>query len=360
MHVSFTNLIQLFLAAQLSVYVVLTFRTKRLLPFSLLMATLCVHMFANVAADTGIAQQFSSLTFAFRFLYGPLLFLAVRDMLKDAPELQIRDLYHGMPFFIAVPIASPHVLFDILGVASIAVYFTLTMRRVASVKRHSLDLVSCPSAGRIAWVNTTTSALVAISIFDITHSLGSKYFSVLNNPVMPQLTLVFLLLLFNWFALKTIRYPKAFAGFTARDLAQLQASESPPQQQLSDDETQQIETAIAQLKTRQLYLDPELRASDLADAVGIKQRLLSRGLFALTGMRFNTLVNSLRINRAKQLIAQTPDEKLNLLNISYKAGFNSKTAFNTSFKAMTGMTPSEYKNTLKSRSYSGSGTQSMG
>lgn len=345
-NVTLANLFQLFIAAQFSVYIVLTFRRQRLLPFTLFLVTLGLHMVANFLTDTQILTHDFDITFSFRFLYGPLLYLAVREIIKNTPDLTAKDLCHGIPFIIALPTASAYFIFDILGILSIAIYFFFTIRLVNRVKNLSADVVSAPGGGRIDWVQTTAFGVILISVFDITHTMGNKYFSVLNSPIYQQLTLIMLMFLLNWFAYKAIRYPEEFDGFTRSDMEQLE-QEDEVSESLNDQEIELIDNAIAVLKDRNIYLDPNLRASDLADCVELKQRFISRALYLHTGMRFNTFVNSLRIDKAKQLISQAPNDRLNILAISFEAGFNSKTAFNTSFKTFTGMTPSDYKNSLK-------------
>lgn len=346
MQITLTNIFQLIIAAQFSVYVILMIRTIRLLPFALLLFSISAHMVMNVLIDSQTISHAFDFTFSFRFLYGPLLYLAVREIIRKTPKLNYQDGFHAIPFIIAIPFATSHFIFDILGIFSLFLYFTLAIKLVKKVKQQSADLVSAPGVARIDWIQTTAIGIVLISVFDIAHLMIFKYYGLQSSVSFDQLTLIMLIFLLNWFAVKAIRYPEQFDGFTNNELMHNQNVDG-DSDALNDEETSLIKKAIVYLKEEKLYLNPNLRASDLADALKLKQRFLSRALYLHTGMRFNSFVNSLRIDKAKQLISNTPNDKLNILAISFEAGFNSKTAFNASFKTITGMTPSEYKKTQK-------------
>ena len=47
-------------------------------------------------------------------------------------------------------------------------------------------------------------------------------------------------------------------------------------------------------------------------------------------------------------MADAETDRLSLLGIGFAVGFNSKTVFNTTFKKVTGQTPSEYKKQIGS------------
>lgn len=44
-----------------------------------------------------------------------------------------------------------------------------------------------------------------------------------------------------------------------------------------------------------------------------------------------------------ELIRNTDDDKLTILEVLYEVGFNSKSSFNTAFKKHTGVTPTQFK-----------------
>jgi AraC-like DNA-binding protein len=97
------------------------------------------------------------------------------------------------------------------------------------------------------------------------------------------------------------------------------------------------------LETQALYLNPDLRLSDLGTALGIRpyrvSEILSRGLQT----SFYDLINSYRISRAQKLLSSPESAHLNLLGVAMESGFRSKSVFNEVFKKVTGKTPSEYR-----------------
>ena len=113
---------------------------------------------------------------------------------------------------------------------------------------------------------------------------------------------------------------------------------------LSDQELQrQRERLTGVLESKALYLNPELRLSDLATALNIRpyrvSEVLSRGLQT----SFYDLINSYRVAKAQELLCSRDSSHLNLLGIAMESGFKSKSVFNDVFKKMTGKTPSQFR-----------------
>ena len=91
------------------------------------------------------------------------------------------------------------------------------------------------------------------------------------------------------------------------------------------------------------YLDSELNLVRLAEMLSITPHQLSYIINTGFNENFFQFINKYRVERAKTLLCSNRDVKM--LAIAFDAGFNSKTAFNTTFKKITHQTPSEYRRT---------------
>ena len=115
-----------------------------------------------------------------------------------------------------------------------------------------------------------------------------------------------------------------------------QTSESQPV--IGNELMQRISRLMDQEKP---YLSSELKVSDLADRLGTNSRNLSDCIRNSTGNTFANFINAYRIDYAKQLMRQQPDMKISEVFLS--SGFANETTFFRIFKAVTGMTPNEWK-----------------
>lgn len=91
------------------------------------------------------------------------------------------------------------------------------------------------------------------------------------------------------------------------------------------------------------YLDSELNLVKLAQMQGMGIRELSYLINQGFGENFNQYINKYRIEESKRLLSDPNFAHLNMVGIAYQSGFNSKTIFNTTFKKITGETPSEFR-----------------
>ena len=94
------------------------------------------------------------------------------------------------------------------------------------------------------------------------------------------------------------------------------------------------------LEDEQLYLDSELKLSDIADRLNSNRSYISMCINSQEGCSFSGLLNRYRVAYAQQLMRQQPDMKLS--NIATESGFSSEQSFYRAFKTATGLTPREW------------------
>ena len=98
------------------------------------------------------------------------------------------------------------------------------------------------------------------------------------------------------------------------------------------------------------HLNDDLNLSELAKQVGISNHHLSRVINQRAGQTFYDFINQHRVEYAKKLF-QDPeyDSEHTIIEIAFKAGFNSKASFNRVFKKHTGQTPSNFRSEARKR-----------
>lgn len=98
------------------------------------------------------------------------------------------------------------------------------------------------------------------------------------------------------------------------------------------------------MDAQQMYLRSGLKVSDIAVALGTNSRYVSDCINAIRHCSFNQFVNDYRLEHAKNLLLQHPDQKMSA--IATESGFSNDKAMTRYFKEHTGMTPTEWKNKL--------------
>lgn len=96
------------------------------------------------------------------------------------------------------------------------------------------------------------------------------------------------------------------------------------------------------IEEEKLYLRKNLRISDVASELATNKTYVSAILNSLSGEKFTSLITRHRIEYAQRLMREHPDMLLD--DVADESGFSSRTSFFRNFKALTGMTPQEWKN----------------
>lgn len=97
----------------------------------------------------------------------------------------------------------------------------------------------------------------------------------------------------------------------------------------------------SKMTTEKLFLNPNLKLSDLANEINISTHQLSQILNENLGKNFSEFINEYRINEACQLLFT--HENLSIDGIGYEVGFNSKSTFFAAFKKQKGVTPAIFQ-----------------
>lgn len=97
------------------------------------------------------------------------------------------------------------------------------------------------------------------------------------------------------------------------------------------------------LEKDKIYQNPELSLTTIAEKLSISCTYLSQLVNVLSGNTFPDLINLYRVRDAEHKLTDTKFFQYTILAIGLEAGFNSKSAFYSSFKKHTGITPSQYR-----------------
>jgi AraC-like DNA-binding protein len=166
----------------------------------------------------------------------------------------------------------------------------------------------------------------------------------------------------TWFAFSTITY---FVGYFAihqsetfkaqpqkisifDDLLEtsVNLNQKPSQHDLESTK-KEVEKLEKYMAEHNPYKNPKVSLSELALQLQIPAHLLSKIINDHYQQNFFDFINHYRIEEFKKMVIDPKNHNLTFLGLAYEVGFNSKTAFNRSFKKITNQTPREYLDGIK-------------
>ncbi len=116
-------------------------------------------------------------------------------------------------------------------------------------------------------------------------------------------------------------------------------------QEIFDENLQLLKAKIeAYMKSNKPHVNPRLTLNELAEKLKIQPHTVSKVINDGFNKNFFDFINTYRIEEFKERMSDPKFKNYTLLSIAFEVGFNSKTAFNRSFKKLTNQTPKEYYN----------------
>jgi AraC-like DNA-binding protein len=120
---------------------------------------------------------------------------------------------------------------------------------------------------------------------------------------------------------------------------------------LRDEQAEEYLTKLLQyMDEEKPYFDGDLTINDLSRKTGIPRHHITEVLNEKHHRNFFSFVNEYRIREVISRISDPKYKHYTILAIAFDAGFNSKSTFNTFFKAYTGKTPSVYREEISRES----------
>ena len=149
-------------------------------------------------------------------------------------------------------------------------------------------------------------------------------------------------LMSNWTVLLLISFLIFFSiGFSNifQGISSLKEKES-EKQPISMETVKLIQQYMLESKP---YLNHLLTIDNLANQLNIAPRTLSQIINRHFLQNFFEFINQYRIDESKILLVSEEHRKSTMLEVMDLAGFNSKATFNTFFKKIVGLTPTQYR-----------------
>ena len=111
---------------------------------------------------------------------------------------------------------------------------------------------------------------------------------------------------------------------------------------IEDDEANALQEKLGLLMDREeLFKNPNLKLLDVAKRMNVSQHKLSQFLNDNLGTSFSSFINQKRIDNAIQILGE--NNRITLEAIGYESGFSTKSVFYSTFKKVTGKTPSSFR-----------------
>jgi len=309
--------------------------------------------------------------YAFHFIsftYGPLLYLYVRFMTDPGRKFNWLALLHFIPFVVFLTVSvifrelplmkdlrnffnpdrfiSLRIVYSTCFFLSVTVYSLLAFVLIGKHQRKLKDLVSYTSGViTLNWLKVLSISyyvtFLALFILGGLNMIGNFI------PFDPYFVVFGFITIFSFaFSFYAIRQPVIYGHEVSVIDDENNGRETGKyvRSGLRDKQAEEyLEKLISVMETDKPYLNRNLSIQDLSQLTGISRHYITQVLNEKHGKNFFTFINEYRV---KDVISRFNDPKNNhftILAIAFDAGFNSKTTFNSIFKSLTGVTPSEYR-----------------
>ena len=103
------------------------------------------------------------------------------------------------------------------------------------------------------------------------------------------------------------------------------------------------------MQSEQPYLNASFTLEKLSKKVALPVYLTSHIINKGFDTNFPDFINSYRIRTAASKLISPEYHHIKISEIAYESGFNTLSSFNTAFKKLKGMTPSQFKKTHHSK-----------
>ncbi len=300
------------------------------------------------------------------FLDGPLLYLFVRAMLFKDFSLRKVNWIHAVPvtlyllgmliiFYLKddatkhwliksqnIAYSFPYLYFEAAGRYLRLIYSIYCFSLIFNYSKQLQHTYANLKVGDVTWLKIMLTSFVALFAWDSILLSIKLYELALNNFNLELLNVVGLSSYYLNFAVINILIFLKFIFLTSvPPVNEIPFETKEEKPQLVDPVV--IDTIEQTMLEKKVYANPDLTLYKLASEVGLHPRKLSLAIKQQYHLNFYEFINSFRIEEAKRLLDQPQLAHKTITDIYFEVGFNSKSVFNSFFKRLEGVTPSQYR-----------------
>ncbi len=245
----------------------------------------------------------------------------------------------------------------LVGAISIIAYFAqfipYTVTMILLFRKHSYKKVQHYSYDNkeinLKWLKFFLIAFITFWILDIL--MYNLISGILSDVPMTNIrsfyyiitTLFITFLAYSGLKQKTI-FPKTNVVDYDKDINQCATPESENKKLLSEEKSKTIYSKLVyKIKEKKLFKNPNLSIYHLSEELKVNKTYLSYVINNEARVNFCTFINQFRLEYVKDILLDKKYENWTLSAISKEAGFNSLPSFNTWFKKLMGITPSQFR-----------------
>lgn len=311
------------------------------------------------------------------FLYGPLWYLYAKILTGEQKRLSAKDYLHSLPFLFGVIILLPY-------------YFYSGEWKIELIQNLSERLPRILAFGNLVMVvQGFVYMILTVAILKKHLSHLKNFFSEIENVSLRWLRNISVIIAGIWFAVACVHVLKIFnvsplqtldpvvavgisififsAGYLGLKQKEIFDSEFesfmqkenvvtafPPNNEAS--ETGYRKSGLNEIRKEEIknqlleyfekekpYLNSELTLKELSEGLSVSEHNLSEVINTSLNQNYFDLINSYRVKEVQQRMKNPENKNFTILAIAFDSGFNSKSSFNSVFKKITGMTPTEFK-----------------
>jgi AraC-like DNA-binding protein len=335
------------------------FRHRKNMPLALLLIVFSARLATIPTWNPDILTSHPwvyPLTAPLPFLFGPLLWWYIRELVSDDLNVPAHIYLHFLPYTFEL-LALSYTLLSMGGdeyINFIHSIFSgtpplwLPVRNGVKVLLNLVYVVLCgriafgKKSGRISSTKRLWLRLMLIipSLVLLSFSYVAVVPYVTKHLIQGIITPFFILSV----TMSVLIYAISFLLIIAPEAYPSESKEESEQYErlCSDEECEYLAGLVEKRFSEGAYRNPGLMLSDFAAEFNVHPNRLSYAINHCFNSSFRNLLNGRRIDYFCSLIKEGVHKRQSILAIAFDAGFPSKSTFNRVFKEKTGIPPSEF------------------
>lgn len=336
---------------------------------SFLLIVLTFQMIIKVASKVWVMHTFGFyywLSYDTPFLFGPLLYGYVKNSVSPEARFRFRDLLHLVPFAyiwffqalyrtnlldIIPNFFLPEIIYNVyvhllLQTGTLMLYTYLSLRLIRQKENLRNTKSAVTHKINLTWLRTFS---IAFSVTGICLIITLRIlFAVYPEYTNWRFLFAGLTVFIYWIGYRALSNP-GILNFVIPAGTPVGTNGNGYEHKymnsgLAVEQQQKILEALRlTIKTQKPFTNPDLNIEQLAEMLSVSRHHLSQVINDKLHKNFNTFINECRVEEAKGLLKSPAVDRITIAAIAYESGFNTISNFNTIFKKITGMTPSQFR-----------------